>query len=100
MAHMGGLCCAFHYRADPDVYRALQRSLNGLPNLQKPPLPASRGALTIAGVLQADDPESYTDFRSRPLTDSSHADAIDDAIAQAEIFANIFEWEGHRGGTR
>jgi len=25
--------------------------------------------------------------------------AVDDAIAQAEIFANIFEWEGIRGGT-
>lgn len=25
--------------------------------------------------------------------------AIDDAIAQAEIFANIFEWEGQSGGT-
>jgi hypothetical protein len=26
--------------------------------------------------------------------------AIDDAVAQAEIFANVFEWEGVRGGTR
>ena len=26
--------------------------------------------------------------------------AIDDAIAQAEIFANVFEWEGVRGRTR
>jgi hypothetical protein len=26
--------------------------------------------------------------------------AIDDAIAQAEIFANIFEWEGSRGAVR
>lgn len=26
--------------------------------------------------------------------------AVDDAIAQAEIFANVFEWEGVRGGTR
>lgn len=26
--------------------------------------------------------------------------AIDDAIAQAEIFANVFEWEGSRGRTR
>lgn len=25
--------------------------------------------------------------------------AVDDAIEQAEIFANIFEWEGVRGGT-
>lgn len=59
MAHLGGLCCSFHYRADPEVYRALQRSLNGLPNLQKPPLPASRGALTIADLLKAPDPEAF-----------------------------------------
>ena len=26
--------------------------------------------------------------------------AVDDAVAQAEIFANIFEWEGRRGRTR
>lgn len=26
--------------------------------------------------------------------------ALDDAIAQAEIFANVFEWEGIRGRTR
>jgi len=26
--------------------------------------------------------------------------ALDDAIEQAEIFANLFEWEGVRGGTR
>ena len=26
--------------------------------------------------------------------------AVDDAIAQAEIFANVFEWEGLRGRTR
>lgn len=25
--------------------------------------------------------------------------ALDDAIEQAEIFANVFEWEGSRGGT-
>ena len=25
--------------------------------------------------------------------------ALDDAVEQAEIFANVFEWEGVRGGT-
>lgn len=43
--------------------------------------------------------------RSRidPLLRSRHAhthNALDDAIAQAEIFANVFEWEGVRGRTR
>jgi hypothetical protein len=43
--------------------------------------------------------------RSRidPVLRSRHANthhAIDDAIAQAEIFANVFEWEGRIGRTR
>jgi hypothetical protein len=41
--------------------------------------------------------------RISPSLRSSHPHthhAIDDAIAQAEIFANIFEWEGPRGRTR
>jgi hypothetical protein len=43
--------------------------------------------------------------RSRvdPSLRSSHPHthhAVDDAIAQAEIFANVFEWEGVRGRTR
>lgn len=43
--------------------------------------------------------------RSRiyPLLQSGHPHthhATDDAIAQAQIFANIFEWEGNRGRTR
>jgi hypothetical protein len=43
--------------------------------------------------------------RSRidPVLRSRHPNthhAIDDAIAQAEIFANVFEWEGRIGRTR
>jgi hypothetical protein len=43
--------------------------------------------------------------RSRvdPSLRSTHPNthhAVDDAIAQAEIFANVFEWEGVRGRTR
>ena len=59
MAHLGGLCCAFEHEADPSVYRALQRSLNGISDLEKPLLPSFRGPLTIADVLRASDPESY-----------------------------------------
>lgn len=43
--------------------------------------------------------------RSRidPILRSRHPNthhAIDDAVAQAEIFANVFEWEGRLGRTR
>jgi len=33
-----------------------------------------------------------------PIHKNTHH-ALDDAIAQAEIFANVFEWEGAHGGT-
>jgi hypothetical protein len=38
-----------------------------------------------------------------PILQARHAhthNAVDDAIAQAEIFANVFEWEGRVGRTR
>ena len=34
----------------------------------------------------------------KPTREHTHH-ALDDAIEQAEIFANVFEWEGNRGGT-
>ena len=59
VAHLGGLYCAFEQGADPEIYRALQRLLNGKPALEKPALPSSRGEVTIADVLSAPDPDSY-----------------------------------------
>lgn len=40
--------------------------------------------------------------RLHPVLNSKHEhthNALDDAIEQAEIFANVFEWEGVRGGA-
>ena len=42
---------------------------------------------------------SRIDSSLRPAHPHTHR-AIDDAIAQAEIFANVFEWEGVRGRAR
>jgi len=42
---------------------------------------------------------SHIDASLRPKHSHTHH-AIDDAIAQAEIFANVFEWEGVGGRTR
>lgn len=42
---------------------------------------------------------SRIDPSLRPAHPHTHR-AIDDAIAQAEIFANVFEWEGVRGRAR
>ncbi|PYT13261.1 MAG: hypothetical protein DMG59_20965 [Acidobacteria bacterium] len=59
MAHLGGLCCAFEFDGESEVYHALLRSLNGAPALEKPALPAFRGHVTIADVLRAAEPESH-----------------------------------------
>lgn len=42
---------------------------------------------------------SRLDPSLRPVHPHTHH-AVDDAIAQAEIFANVFEWEGFGGRTR
>src|ERR1700689_19707 len=60
--------------------------------------------IKTALAVKADIPISEAG-RSRvdPALRSSHPHthhAVDDAIAQAEIFANVFEWEGVRGRTR
>ncbi len=59
MAHLGGLCCAFEHGAAPEVYEALRRSLDGTVALERPPLPAARGALTIAEVRGTPDPDTH-----------------------------------------
>jgi hypothetical protein len=65
MAHLGGLCCTFDYADEPRVHAALLRSLNGKPALEKPELPVSRGALTIAEALRAPDAPSYGEHVER-----------------------------------
>lgn len=59
MAHLGGLCCRFEFGDDPAVHKALLRSLNGAPALQKPAIPAFRGDVTIEPVLAA-NPAAYS----------------------------------------
>lgn len=52
-----------------------------------------------AGIPISEAGRSKIDPALRPGHPHTH-NAIDDAIAQAEIFANIFEWEGVRERTR
>jgi hypothetical protein len=51
-----------------------------------------------AQVPIADAGQSRLDFALRPHHSHTHH-AMDDAIAQAEIFANVFQWEGRGGGV-
>src|SRR5262245_44171105 len=39
-APLGGLCCAIENGADPEIYRALQRWLNGRSPVEKPAVPS------------------------------------------------------------
>jgi len=50
-AHLTGMLAAMEHASKPEVLRTLQRWLSSGPALKKPPLPESRGELTIASVL-------------------------------------------------
>ena len=52
-----------------------------------------------AGIPISEAGRSRVDPSLRSRHPHTHH-AVDDAIAQAEIFANVFEWEGVRGRTR
>lgn len=55
-AHLGGLCYGLEHGRDRGGYELLRRALDGPFHVPKPPLPAARGALTIAAVAAAPDP--------------------------------------------
>lgn len=52
-----------------------------------------------AGIPVSEAGRSRIDPALRSRQQHTHH-AVDDAISQAEIFANVFEWEGVRGRTR
>lgn len=52
-----------------------------------------------AGIPISQAGRSRIDPSLRPRHPHTHH-AVDDAIEQAQIFANVFEWERARGGTR
>jgi hypothetical protein len=56
-AHLTGLCWALEYSGHLSGLKALQRWLDGRARIDKPELPAFRGALTVADVIGATNPE-------------------------------------------
>ena len=58
-AHLVGLCCAIEHNADPNVYRAIARWLDGRVKLARPPTLEFRGSMTIADIVSTSDPEVY-----------------------------------------
>jgi hypothetical protein len=75
-AHLGGLCRAFEHGARPEAYQALQRWLNGRSSIEKPELPSSRGAVTIADVQAASDAAGYAQAVERWARSTWEAYAI------------------------
>ena len=58
-AHLCGLCIALEFENDNERLRQLQRWLSSRPDIQKPPLPAYRGDLSIRDVSNIQDPTAY-----------------------------------------
>ncbi|MCB9136277.1 MAG: hypothetical protein H6636_12680 [Anaerolineales bacterium] len=52
-AHLTRLCCGVEMDADPRVYAAIQKWLNGNRKLEKPPILSHLGEMTIADVHDA-----------------------------------------------
>jgi len=75
-AHLGGLCCAIEHGARPEAYHSLQRWLNGRSPIEKPELPSSRGAVTIADVQAASDAAGYAQAVERWARSTWEAYAI------------------------
>ena len=55
-AHLTGMCCAIEHKSHPNVLRAVQQWLSGKAAVEKPPLPARRGELTLMQVYREQDP--------------------------------------------
>lgn len=58
-AHLCGLCAAIERSGDPRAERAIWSALRVPPDAVKPPLPAARGSLTVAGLHHAATPEAF-----------------------------------------
>jgi len=58
-AHLTGLCWALDHGISEGGLRELQRRLDGRHDLVKPPLPAGRGALTVADIARVAGPDEY-----------------------------------------
>lgn len=58
-AHLTRLCCGLEFNADPAVYAAIRRWLDGRLNLTKPAPPDSVGNVTVADLHPMRDGEEH-----------------------------------------
>ena len=64
-AHLTALCCGIEHPGDQKLYWAIARWLDGSVAVEKPPLIARRGALTIADVYVPAREDAYADLVRR-----------------------------------
>ena len=84
-AHLTGLCWALEYSGHPSGLEALQRWLDGRAPIQKPALPAFRGALTVADVGGAPDTEEFAATIKRWAHSTWDAYAVLQPVARAWV---------------
>jgi uncharacterized protein DUF5946 len=64
-AHLTALYCGIEHAGDQKLYWAIARWLDGSATVEKPPLVARRGSLTIADVYASATDEEYADLVRR-----------------------------------
>lgn len=95
-AHLCGLCAAIERSGDPRAERAIWSALRVPPNAIKPPLPSSRGSLTIAELAQSGTPEAFRLAADRWIADVWAAWQEHHALARRWLDYSIAE--GDRRG--
>jgi hypothetical protein len=84
-AHLTRLCCGLEYGGDPQVYRAIQRWLNGVVPLEKPEMLAERGQMTVADLQAASSPQEMERLGQAWAEDVWEAYASQHALARQWI---------------
>lgn len=93
-AHLTRLCCGLAHGGDPKVYAAIQKWLNGAVKLEKPPVLAQLGSMTVVDVRQARTAEEHARLVSDWATTVWEAYRSQHAIAHAWIAAALTAREG------
>ncbi|HEY3345141.1 MAG TPA: DUF5946 family protein [Anaerolineaceae bacterium] len=64
-AHLAGLCCRMEFGGKQEIQSAIQEWLDGPVDMEKPPLLAQRGEVTVLALTGAADPVGFTHIVDR-----------------------------------
>jgi hypothetical protein len=93
-AHLTRLCCGLAHGGDPKVYEAIQKWLNGAAKLEKTPVLAQLGSLTVADVRKARTAEEHARLVHDWATNVWEAYRSQHDIARAWITAALNAQQG------